>query len=122
MVNKHICFVVALTLCASLGAQDTRVLTCKDLLNMFNEYNPSVLQRAIDNKHYQSLLNQLTTSYTAPYTDENEVEMIAVAVNFFAQMAERVTAKMDAGGILKGKINHGIFLLLSVLVYRMTLS
>ena len=82
VVNKHICLLAVLALCSSLYAQDAAPFNGQDLMTIFEQYNPSVLQKTTDNERYQSILNKLTAAYSAPRTEQNELEMIALAMNF----------------------------------------
>ena len=56
--------------------------TDEDVLAAFKEYNPAALEKAAQNPAYNNLLNKVAAAYSAPNTDVNQSEMIALVLNF----------------------------------------
>ena len=56
--------------------------TREKVLELFAQYNPSVLENARQNEAYAAILESFLSSYAAPQTEQNRYELIAVARNF----------------------------------------
>ncbi len=77
-------FVLAtLAMSSALYAQaDTALYTREKVLDIFAQYNPSVLERATQNAGYNAVLESFLTAYNAPETQAARYDLIAVARNF----------------------------------------
>ncbi len=56
--------------------------TREQVLDIFAQYNPAVLEYADQNADYNAILESFVSSYQEPLTPENRYELIAVARNF----------------------------------------
>ncbi|MBR3603138.1 MAG: hypothetical protein IKL48_00340 [Elusimicrobiaceae bacterium] len=65
-----------------LPAQENTILGQEDVWKAFQQYNPVSLQKASLFPEYDALLRQVASSFSAPRTLENEVELIALVKNF----------------------------------------
>lgn len=81
-MNKNLLFSVLLFMSCTLSAQEVVKMGKEDVWNAFKQYNPSALQKASLNQQYGDLLYKLSLAYSAPKTEENEVELIALVKNF----------------------------------------
>ena len=67
---------------AVVCAQEKTVFDGNDLLEVLRQYNPSVLQNAAQDSSYGKILQELVQNYSAPRTEQNGYELIALAKNF----------------------------------------
>lgn len=81
-MKRCLLLLAALAAASALSAQETNHFTREDVLTVFGQYNPSVLKKAELNPAYQDVLEKLASSYSAPKTEENRLELIALAKNF----------------------------------------
>ena len=56
--------------------------TREQVLEVFSNYNPVVLENAKNNENYEAVLEAFISSYDKPVTAQNRFELIAVARNF----------------------------------------
>lgn len=81
-MKKSLWLLAALAVSSALCAQETQNLGREDVLAAFKEYNPAALEKAAQNPAYNDLLNKVAAAYSAPDTDVNQSEMIALVLNF----------------------------------------
>lgn len=81
-MKKSLLLLAALAVSSALCAQETQNLGREDVLAAFKEYNPAALEKAAQNPAYNNLLNKVADAYSAPRTDANQNEMIALVLNF----------------------------------------
>lgn len=81
-MKKSLLILAALAVCTAVCAQEKTVFDGEDLLLVFRDYNPSVLQRAAQDSRYAQILQELASHYSAPRTEQNGYELIALAKNF----------------------------------------
>ncbi len=81
-MKKSLLLLAALAVSSALCAQETQNLGREDVLAAFKEYNPAALEKAAQNPAYNNLLNKVAAAYSAPNTDVNQSEMIALVLNF----------------------------------------
>lgn len=81
---KRSLFILAtLAMSSALYAQEEAGgYTREKVLDIFAQYNPSVLEFAQQHADYNTLLENFASSYQAPQTPESRYELIAVARNF----------------------------------------
>lgn len=80
---KRSLFILAtLAMSSALYAAEPGFYTREKVLDIFAQYNPSVLENAQQNKDYNDILEAFAASYQAPQTPANRYELIAVARNF----------------------------------------
>lgn len=82
LMKKSLLLLAALAVSSALCAQETQNLGREDVLAAFKEYNPAALEKAAQNPAYNNLLNKVAAAYSAPNTDVNQSEMIALVLNF----------------------------------------
>lgn len=56
--------------------------TREQVLEVFSNYNPVVLENAKNNEDYNAILEEFISSYNQPVTPQSRFELIAVARNF----------------------------------------
>ena len=81
-MKKSLLLLAALAVSSALCAQEGQRLGQEDVLAAFKEYNPAALEKAAANPAYADLLNKVAAAYSAPLTDANQNEMIALVLNF----------------------------------------
>lgn len=81
-MKKSLLFLAALAVSSALCAQEGQNFTRDDVFAAFQEYNPAALQRADSSPAYRDLLEKVAAAYTAPKTDENQNQLIALVKNF----------------------------------------
>ena len=81
-MNKNLLFSMLFFMTCALSAQEVAKMGREDVLNAFKQYNPAALQKASLNQQYGDLLYKVSLAYSAPKTEENEVELIALVKNF----------------------------------------
>lgn len=86
-MKKKILFLLALFSSSVLCAQQSQQLGKEDVLAAFKKYNPVALEKAAVNSAYHELLFKLVSAYSAPRTQENENELIALVKNFDNSLA-----------------------------------
>ena len=86
-MKKTLLVLAILTICSAVYAQEKTVFDGEDLLTVLQQYNPSVLQSAANDSVYGRILQELVQSYSAPRTEENGYELIALAKNFDNSLA-----------------------------------
>lgn len=67
---------------ALYGQTDSGYYTREKVLELFAQYNPSVLEKATQNADYEAILEGFLSSYQGEENDQNRYELIAVARNF----------------------------------------
>ena len=81
-MKKPLFILMALAFSTAVCAQDETPFGKEDLLAAFKQYNPAALEKAAQNENYRAILDKLTAAYSAPRTEENEIETIALVLNF----------------------------------------
>ncbi len=81
-MKKSLLFLAALAVSSALCAQENQNFGREDVLAAFKEYNPAALEKAAQNPAYNDLLNKVAAAYSAPRTDANQNELIAMVKNF----------------------------------------
>ncbi len=81
-MKKGLLFLAALAVSSVLCAQENQNFGREDILAAFKEYNPAALEKAAQNPAYNEILNKVLSAYSAPKTDANLNEMIALVLNF----------------------------------------
>lgn len=81
-MKKRLLLLAALAVSSALCAQETQNFGREDVLAAFKEYNPAALQKAAKNPYYNDLINKLASAYSAPRTEANQNELIALVKNF----------------------------------------
>lgn len=81
-MKKSLLLLAALAVSSALCAQETQNLGREDVLAAFKEYNPAALEKAAQNPVYNDLINKVAAAYSAPRTEANQNEMIALVLNF----------------------------------------
>lgn len=82
-MRRSLFILASLVLSSALYAQaDSARFTREQVLDIFSQYNPSVLERAQADAEYNAVLEAFLASYEAAPTDVNRFELIAVARNF----------------------------------------
>ena len=81
-MKKSLLFLAALAVSSALCAQENQNFGREDVLAAFKEYNPAALEKAAQNPAYNDLLNKVAAAYSAPRTDANQTELIAMVKNF----------------------------------------
>jgi len=75
------------------------------VLELFAQYNPSVLQRADENETYNSILQELVDSYNGPENMDTRLELIALIRNFDNSLALSVLDRRYGEIFLMGKMS-----------------
>ena len=86
-MKKNFLFLLAFFSSSLLCAQQTEQMGKEDVLEAFKKYNPVALEKASSNSAYHELLFKLASAYSAPRTQENESELIALVKNFDNSLA-----------------------------------
>lgn len=81
-MKKGWVLLAALFASSAIGAAQSQTLGKQDILDAFKRYNPAALEKAALSRQYEDLLNKLAESYSAPRTEKNQLEMIALVKNF----------------------------------------
>jgi len=81
-MKKNIWLLIPFLLTTALYAQEETSFGKEDLLAAFEQYNPSVLERAAANSNYGQVLYELTNAYHAARNEQQRYEMIALVKNF----------------------------------------
>ncbi len=81
-MKKSLLFLAALAVSSALCAQENQNLGREDVLSAFKQYNPAAFEKASANADYNNLLNKLASAYSAPRTEANQTELIALVKNF----------------------------------------
>lgn len=81
-MKKSLLILAVLAFCGVVRAQEKTVFDGEDLLLVFREYNPAVLQNAANDSTYGRVLQDLVQHYSVPRTEQNGYELIALAKNF----------------------------------------
>lgn len=81
-MKKSLLLLAALAVSSALCAQENQSLGREDVLAAFKEYNPAALEKASKNPAYGGLLDKLAGAYSAPRTEANQNELIALVKNF----------------------------------------
>lgn len=82
LMKKSLLLLAALAVSSALCAQESQNFGREDVLAAFKEYNPAALEKAAQNPAYNDLLNKVADAYSAPRTEANQSEMIALVLNF----------------------------------------
>ena len=97
---KRSLFVLAtLAMSSALYAQgEAGGYTREQVLDIFAQYNPSVLEYASQNAGYNAILEGFASSYQLPQTPENRYELVAAVRNFdnSLRLAAAAQAYQDA--------------------------
>ena len=80
-MKRSLFLLASLALTSALYAQPGASFTREQILDIFEQYNPSVLQKAAEQPDYQVVLEEFLASFQVPATSENKWEMIAAARN-----------------------------------------
>lgn len=82
-MRRSLFILASLALSSALYAQaDSARFSREQVLEIFSQYNPSVLERAKADAEYNSVLETFLASYESAGTDADRFELIAVARNF----------------------------------------
>lgn len=82
-MRRSLLILATLALSSALYAQTgEEPYTREKVLEIFSQYNPSVLENAQQNEDYNAILESFLASYNSPQTPQNRYELIAVARNF----------------------------------------
>ncbi len=81
-MKKSLLVFAALAFSSALYAQEGQTFTRDDVFAAFKEYNPAALQRAASSPAYRDLLEKVAQAYTAPKTEENQNQLVALVKNF----------------------------------------
>lgn len=82
-MRRTLLLLTALTLTPAVYAQaDSAPMSREQVLEVFSQYNPAVLEQAAQNADYNAVLDSFLDSYQASNTSANRAELIAVARNF----------------------------------------
>lgn len=82
-MRRSLFVLAALVLTPALYAQeDSAHFTREQVLDIFSQYNPSVLERAKTDTDYNAVLESFLSAYEASDTKPARTELIAVARNF----------------------------------------
>ncbi|MCI5820413.1 MAG: hypothetical protein MR039_01425 [Elusimicrobia bacterium] len=82
-MKKTLFILATLAMSSALYAQaEAGVYTREKVLELFAQYDPSVLEKARQNEAYNLVLESFASSYQAPQTEQARQELIAVARNF----------------------------------------
>ncbi len=82
-MRRTLLLLAALALTPAVYAQtDCAPFTREQVLEIFSQYNPAVLEQAAQNADYNAVLDSFLDAYSAPATPSNRAELIAVARNF----------------------------------------
>lgn len=82
-MRRSLFLLATLAMSSALYAQpDASTYNREKVLDIFAQYNPSVLENAKKNADYNAILEDLAASYQAPDTEDARFELISVARNF----------------------------------------
>ncbi|MGN0017039.1 MAG: hypothetical protein ACI37O_06870 [Candidatus Avelusimicrobium sp.] len=82
-MRRSLFILAALALTPAVYAQgDATPFTREQVLEIFSQYNPSVLEQASQNDDYNTVLDSFLDAYEASNTPMERAELIAVARNF----------------------------------------
>lgn len=82
-MRRSLFILATLAMSSALYAQaDGGRYNREKVLDIFSQYNPTVLENAQQNADYNTVLEGLLSSYDAPETEESRYELIALARNF----------------------------------------
>ena len=81
-MKKSLLFLAALAVSSALCAQENQNFGQADVMAAFKEYNPAALEKAAQNSTYGELLKKVAVAYSAPRTEANWSEMVALVKNF----------------------------------------
>ena len=82
-MRRSLFILAALALTPAVYAQgDATPFTREQVLEIFSQYNPSVLEQASQNEDYNTVLDSFLDAYESSNTPMARTELIAVARNF----------------------------------------
>ena len=82
-MKRSLFLLASLVLSSALYAQSGEPLFSREqVLDIFSQYNPSVLEKAQQSEDYQALLDGFVQAFQVPDTPENRFNAIAAARNF----------------------------------------
>ena len=92
---------------SALYAADPGPYTREKVLDIFAQYNPSVLANAQQNKDYNEILESFVSAYQAPQTPASRYELIAVARNFDASIRLQGLTQTYEDALLYAQLSGG---------------
>lgn len=105
---KRSLFILAtLAMSSALYAADPGPYTRETVLDIFAQYNPSVLENAQQNKDYNDILESFVSAYQAPQTPAGRYELIAVARNFDASIRLQGLTQTYEDALLYARLSGG---------------
>ena len=105
---KRSLFILAtLAMSSALYAADPSPYTREKVLDIFAQYNPSVLANAQQNKDYNEILESFVSAYQAPQTPASRYELIAVARNFDASIRLQGLTQTYEDALLYAQLSGG---------------
>lgn len=102
-MKRSLIVLAILALSSSAFAADT--YNREKVLDLFAQYNPSVLQRASEDATYNSILQELAENYDAPENMQSRLELIALIRNFDNSLALSVLDQGYGETFLLGKVS-----------------
>ena len=81
-MKRCLLLLAVLAVASGLSAQGNNKYTQEDVLAVFAQYNPAVLEEAKGNASYNEIVQALANSFQRVKTPENEAELLAVVKNF----------------------------------------
>lgn len=91
---------------SSLYAQDSQKYTQEEVLAVFAQYNPAVLEKAKINAQYNEILQNLAASYQKEKTEQSEAELIALVKNFDNSLRLFIIAKTYENGLALQEVSN----------------
>ena len=98
-MKRCLLLLAVLAAASSLYAQDSQKYTQEEVLAVFAQYNPAVLEKAKNNAQYNEILQNLAASYQKEKTAQSETELIALVKNFDNSLRLFVIAKTYENGL-----------------------
>lgn len=78
-MKRCLLLLAVLAVASGLSAQESQQYTQEEVLAVFAQYNPAVLEKAKTNEQYNEILQKLASAYQKDKTEEAESELIALA-------------------------------------------
>lgn len=98
-MKRCLLLLAVLAAASSLYAQDSQKYTQEEVLAVFAQYNPAVLEKAKTNEQYNDILQKLAASYQKDKTADSQTELIALAKNFDNSLRLFIIAKTYENGL-----------------------
>lgn len=105
-MKRCLLLLAVLAVASGLSAQESQQYTQEEVLAVFAQYNPAVLEKAKTNEQYNEILQKLASAYQKDKTEEAESELIALAKNFDNSLRLFIIAKTYENGLALQQVSN----------------